>query len=149
MFGMKPNALNPFLQAFLYNSFCMSKTTYSIGLMNINEKTVNVLNVMQNSLIRYMLRLHKSCHMSNIMKSLKILNIKHLICKYKINFVRQLLNHSVCSNIFKKLIDHQNNYNKKSNSFVMDVKVISNILKCKTQEFGKIKLKKLQFERLD
>jgi hypothetical protein len=55
--------------------------------MNINEKTVNVLNVMQISLIRYMLRLHKSCHM----KTLKILNIKHLICKYKINFVRQLL----------------------------------------------------------
>jgi hypothetical protein len=48
---------------------------------------------------------------------------------YKINFVRQLLNHSVCSHIFKKLIDHQNNYNKKTNSFVMDVKVISNILK--------------------
>ena len=27
MFGMKPNGLNPFLQAFLYNSFCLSKTT--------------------------------------------------------------------------------------------------------------------------
>ena len=99
---MKPNGLNPFLRAFLYNSLCQSKTTYSIELMNINEKTVNVLNVMQNSLIRYMLRLHKSCHMSNIMKSLKILYIKHLICKYKINLVRQLLNHSVCSNRWDK-----------------------------------------------
>jgi hypothetical protein len=79
MFGMKPNGLNPFLQAFLYNTFCLTKTTYSIELMNINEKTVNLLNVMQNSLIRYMLRLHKSFHMSNIMKSLKMLNIKHLI----------------------------------------------------------------------
>ena len=26
------------LQAFLYNTFCLSKTTYSIQLMNINEK---------------------------------------------------------------------------------------------------------------
>ena len=60
-----------------------------------------------------------------------------------------MVNHSVSSHIFKKLIDHEKNYNKKSNSFVMDVKVISNILKCTTQEFGKIKLKKLQWERLD
>ena len=75
--------------------------------MNINEKTVNVLNVMQNSFIRYMLRLHTSFHTSNIMKSLNILNIKHLVCKYKINFVRQLLNHSACSQIFKKLVDRQ------------------------------------------
>ena len=90
MFGMKTNGLNPFLQGFLYNTFCLSKTVYSIELMNINEKTVNILNVMQNGLIRYMLSLHKSCHMSNILKSLKILNVKQLICKYKINFVRQL-----------------------------------------------------------
>ncbi len=26
MFGMKSNGLNPFLQAFLYNTFCLSKT---------------------------------------------------------------------------------------------------------------------------
>ena len=75
--------------------------------MNINEKTVNVLNVMQNSLIRYMLRLHTSFQTSNSMKSLNILNIKHLVCKYKINFARQLSNHSSCSQIFKKLIDRQ------------------------------------------
>ena len=28
MFGMKPNGLNPFLQAFLYNTYCLSKSTY-------------------------------------------------------------------------------------------------------------------------
>ena len=26
MFGMKPNGLNTFLQLFLYNKFCLSKT---------------------------------------------------------------------------------------------------------------------------
>ena len=101
MFGMKPNGLNPFLQ----ETLCLSKTVYSIELMNINEKTVNILNVMQNGLIRYMLGLHKSCHMSNILKSLKILNVKQLICKYKINFVRQLENHVLCKKIYTKMIN--------------------------------------------
>ncbi len=95
MFGMKPNGLNPFLQAFLYNTFCLSKSTYCLELMNLDEKTINLMNVMQNGLVRYMLKLHKSCHMSNILKSLKIVNIKQLIFKYKINFVRQLENHEL------------------------------------------------------
>jgi hypothetical protein len=59
MFGIKPNRLNPFLQAFLYNKFCLSKTTYGIELMDIIEKTINILNKMQNSLIWYMLKMHK------------------------------------------------------------------------------------------
>jgi hypothetical protein len=33
--------------------------------------------------------------MPNILKSLKIVNIKQLIFKYKINFVRQLENHEL------------------------------------------------------
>jgi hypothetical protein len=149
MFGMKPNGLNPFLQAFLYNTFCLSKTTYSIEKMNINEKTINILNLMQNSLIRYILRLHKSSHMSNMLKALKILKIKHLICKYKLNFIKQLVNHSLCKQILNKIIDDQNLYEKKSNSFVEDLKLISNILKCKIQEVGKNKHKIMQLERVE
>jgi hypothetical protein len=147
MFGMKPNGLNPFLQAFLYNTFCLSKTTYSIELMNINKKTINMLNVMQNGLIRYMLKLHKSCQMSNILKSLKILNINHLICKYKINFVRQLDKHSLCKQIYAKISNIS--MNKKSNSFMTDIKIIANTLKCNIEEVGKTKFKIMQLLRID
>jgi hypothetical protein len=40
-------------------------------------------------------------------------------------------------------------YEKKSNSFVEDQKLISNILKCKIQEVGKNKHKIKQLERLE
>jgi len=154
MFGMKPNGLNPFLQAFLYNTFCLSKSTYCLELMNLDEKTINLMNVMQNGLVRYMLKLHKSCHMSNILKSLKIVNIKQLIFKYKINFVRQLENHELCKEIFKRMInnrngDSNNNNNNKSKSIIMDLERISNILDCKLEEVGKTKLKSKQLEKLD
>ena len=151
---MKPNGLNPFLQAFLYNTFCLSKSTYCLELMNLDEKTINLMNVMQNGLVRYMLKLHKSCHMSNILKSLKIVNIKQLIFKYKINFVRQLENHELCKEIFKRMInnrngDSNNNNNNKSKSIIMDLERISNILDCKLEEVGKTKLKSKQLEKLD
>ncbi len=116
--------------------------------MNINEKTINILNVTQNSLIWYMLKMHKSSHMSNILKALKILKIKQLICKNKINFVKQLVNHSLCKQILDKIIDNRN-LNEKSNSFVEDLKLISNILKCNIQEVGKNKHKIMQLERLE
>jgi hypothetical protein len=104
--------------------------------MNINEKTVNILNVMQNGLIRYMLSLHKSCNMSNIHKSFKILNVKQLICKYKINFVRHVENHVLCKKIYTKMIN-ENIIKKNSNSLLTDIKMISNVLKCKMEEVGK------------
>jgi hypothetical protein len=45
MFGMKPNGLNPFYQAFLYNTFCLSNSTCCLELMNLEEKTINLMNV--------------------------------------------------------------------------------------------------------
>jgi hypothetical protein len=72
--------------------------------------------------------------MSNLFKSLKIVNIKQLIFKYKINFVRQLENHELCKEIFKRMINNRNgdsNNNNKSKSIIMDLERISNILDCK------------------
>ena len=135
---MKPDGLNSFLQAFLYITFCLSKSTYCLELMNLDEKTINVMNIMQNGLVRYMLKLHKSCHISNILKSLKIVNIKQLIFKIKINFVRQLENHELCKEILKRMIKNRNGDNNKNNnkskSITMDLERISNILNCKIEE---------------
>ena len=147
MFGMKPNGLNPFLQAFLYNTFCLSKSTYSIELMNINEKSLNILNVMQNGIVRYLLKLNKTCHMSNILKSLKILNMKHLICKYQINFVKQIENHQVCKNIFNNLLKCE--LKEKTNSFIKDINFISKTINCNKEEVGKLNLRNKQLERLE
>jgi hypothetical protein len=96
-----------------------------------------------------MLELHKSYHMSNILKSLKIVNIKQLIFKYKINFVRQLENHELCKEIFKRMIKNRNGDNNKSKSITIDLERISKILDCKLEEVGKIKLKCKQLEKLD
>ena len=74
-FGMKPNGLNPFLQAFLFNSFCLSKLTYAIEIMSVSDKTLNNLNVMQNNLTRYLLELNKHCYLSSIQQALIVRDI--------------------------------------------------------------------------
>ena len=72
---MKPNGLNPFLQAFLFNSFCLSKLTYAIEIMSVSDKTLNNLNVMQNNLTRYLLELNKHCYLSSIQQALIVRDI--------------------------------------------------------------------------
>ena len=42
MFGMKPNGLNPFLQGFLYNTFCLSKTVYTLLKVCVKMDTISV-----------------------------------------------------------------------------------------------------------
>ncbi len=100
------------------------------------------MNVMQNGFLRYMLKWHKSCPLSNILKSFKIVNINQLIFKYKIGQkVRQLENHELCKEIFKRMIKNRNGNNNKSKSIIIDLERISNILDCKLEEVRKIKLK--------
>jgi hypothetical protein len=38
-FGMKPVGVNPFIETFLYNTYCLPKLTYGMGLYNINKQT--------------------------------------------------------------------------------------------------------------
>jgi hypothetical protein len=66
-FGLRPEGLNPFLQGFINQTFCLSRLLYSIENMCVS-KTVNI---MQNNLIRYALRLRRNVHMSFLVKSLK------------------------------------------------------------------------------
>jgi hypothetical protein len=54
-FEMKLCGLNPFLQAFIFNTYCLSEITNGLEVMSINKKTINTMNVMQNNLIRYLL----------------------------------------------------------------------------------------------
>jgi hypothetical protein len=77
-FGMKPRGLNPFIKSFLYNSYCLPKLTYGMGLYSINKQTRQILNVNQNNLIRYMLDIHYKTHISYINRVLNILDMEYL-----------------------------------------------------------------------
>ena len=57
-FGLRPEGLNPFLQGFIYKTYCLSRLLYSIKKMCVSLKTLKTVNTMQNNLIRYALRLH-------------------------------------------------------------------------------------------
>ena len=133
--GMKPCGLNPFLQAFIYNAFCLSKFTYAIEIMNVSIKTLNCLNVMQNNLLRYLLQLGKHNHLSSIQQALKIFSFKHLYYKYKLGFRQQLESYSLSKEIFYYIIK-QDSKLIKSSSYACNVNNLSNILEVDINDFG-------------
>ncbi len=66
--GFKPGGVNPFLQAFVYKSFCISRLLYGFEIMTINKKTLKHLNIQQNNIVRYMTGLNKNSHISSVLK---------------------------------------------------------------------------------
>ena len=54
-FGLNPNGLNPFLQAYIYKTFCLSKFLYGIEIMSLNKATVTKININKNFMIKSML----------------------------------------------------------------------------------------------
>ena len=52
---MKAGGLMPYTQAFIYKVFCLSKFLYGLEIMSLNKKTIKLLNMEQNTLIRYII----------------------------------------------------------------------------------------------
>ena len=134
-FGLKPGGLNLFCQSFIYNTFCLSKLTYSMEIMSVNVKTINCLNVMQNNLLRYLLQMSNHNHLSSIQQVLNIFNFKHLFYKYKLGFRKQLESSQITKEILSHLLIQKNKMNK-SASFICSFNELSNLLAVNMNELG-------------
>ena len=77
-FGFKQGGVNPFLQIFVYKSYCISRLLYGLEIINLNKKTLNILNIGQNDIVRYITGLSRNSHISNTLKILKLFNINDL-----------------------------------------------------------------------
>ena len=119
--GLKPSGLSPFLQAFIYKTYCLSQFTYALETTTLLKGTRDDLNVSQNNLIRIILGLPKTCHISKILKCLKIYNIEDLYLSTKLSFLNSIKNNSVSYSIFNQLCHIKTKRNRYSKSFVQDI----------------------------
>jgi hypothetical protein len=113
-FGFKPGGINPFLQSFIYKSYCISRLLYGFEILSVNKKTLLKMNVSQNNIIRYITGLSKNSHVSNTRRILKILSINELYSYMKLIFVKNLNNNNLCKKIFNYLLSSKYKNNTKS-----------------------------------
>ena len=125
-FGFKCGGVDPFLQAFIYKSFCLSRMLYGIEIMTLNKKTIQMLNINQNNIIRYFTGLSRNSHISNVTKILKLFNMKDLYFYMKLVFIKNLKNNSICTRIFDYLLI--SNYRSNTISFIKDFDLICDTL---------------------
>ena len=120
--GLRPNTISPHLQAFIYKEYCLSQFTYGLETSVLNKETRNYLNTCQNNILRQILGLHKLCHMSKILKCLKIYNFEDLYIFSKLSFLATVHKNDISNHIFYSLI--ANKKKKRSKSFLQDIKVL-------------------------
>jgi hypothetical protein len=75
-FSFQQGGVNTFLQIFVYKSYCISRLLYGLEILNLNKKTLNILNIGQNDIVKYMTGLSRNNHISNTLKILKLFNIQ-------------------------------------------------------------------------
>ena len=93
--GMKPIGLQPLTKSKLYNSFCIPKATYGIGLEPLNEQLLRKLEIMQNNILRGTLGLHKTAKMSALKRTLGIDKIKELHIKFQLVVLKLIPRHPI------------------------------------------------------
>jgi hypothetical protein len=121
-FGFKQGGVNPFLQIFVYKSFCVSRILYGLEIMNLNKKTLKTINIGQNDIVRYITGLSRNSHISNTLKILKLFSINDLYYYMKLIFVKNLKSNYLCTSIFKYLLI--SNYKTNTLSFIKEFKIL-------------------------
>ena len=124
-FGIKPPGINPFMKAFIYNSYCLPKCTYGMGIFNLSKKTIKTINVAQNNLFRYALGIPYKTHISLIMKALNIVDANTLYYSQICILVKLLHRHNYTKSLLMSCLDNPSNSNL---DLYDDIKCISNLL---------------------
>ena len=122
--GLTPNGISTSLKSFLYKTYCLSQFTYALETTTLIQKTIKTLNINQNNIIRQIFGLKKYCHMSNILKCLKIHDINNLYIKSKLSFLESIKNNEISLNLFNFLCQDLNNIKKNSKSFRRDITLL-------------------------
>ena len=120
--GLRPNSISPHLQSFIYKTYCLSQFTYGIETTVLNKETRDYLNISQNNILRQILGIHKYCHMSKILKCLKVFDLENLYVYSKLSFLKSIKQNVITSFIFSELCSSKRN--RLSKSFVQDIKVL-------------------------
>ena len=141
--GLKSNTIPPHLQSFIYKTYCLSQFTYGLESSVLNKTTRDYLSICQNNILRQILGIHSRCHMSKILKSLKIFSFEELYVFSKLCFLNSIKQNTVTSAIFSGLsVTVRNN---RSKSFVQDIKVLENRFSSKIED---IYLECLSYKKL-
>ena len=130
-FGFKPGGINPFLQSFVYKSFCISRLLYGLEIFFINKTTINRMNLCQNNIIRFITGLSKNSHVSNTRNILKIMNIQDLYKYMKLIFIKNVKNNSISNGIFRHILS--SNFKNNTKSFIKDFVLICDELNLNKQ----------------
>ena len=109
---------------FIYKTYCLSQFTYALETTVINKETRDYINICQNNIIRQILGIHKLCHMSKILKSLKIFTFEELYIFSKLSFLNSIKYNEITSSLFNGLCETKRN--NRSKSFVQNIKVLEN-----------------------
>ena len=73
--------------------------------------------------------MRKQCHISNVLKSLKIFNFNQLYRSLKLSFLKSIKSNNISLYIFNKLILNKKKTIKHTNSFKNDIKFLENYFK--------------------
>ena len=122
--GLQPSRISPFLQSFIYKTYCLSKFTYALETCVLKKVTRDYLNVSQNNLIRQIIGLNYFCHMSKILKILKLFNFEELYCSSKLSFLVSIKNNLISDYIFSYLCKNKNEKSPRTKSFVSDIRFL-------------------------
>ena len=112
--GCSVGMLPPKSMAFIYKTYCQSICKYGMECLYIDDKSLGVLNVRQNILIKYALGLDSRCRTKPLLQCLSVDQIGQLYQKHKLIGIKQVFKNVLSANVFEWLKSSFTGSNKPS-----------------------------------
>ena len=107
-FGIKPPGIQPYIKAFLYNTYCKPIGTYGMGILKLKKNTIQQLNIIQNNMIRYTIGIPYKSHIKILLKALRIVDIQTTYLMEKCTTIKLLHRCQICKEVLTKNIEEKN-----------------------------------------
>ena len=88
--------------------FCRPIGSYAMGVMSINQKSLQQVNIIQNNLMRYSLGIPYKTHIKNIMKAMGIIDGETMYLIEKCTMVKLLHRTELSKNLLVQNIAEKN-----------------------------------------
>ena len=115
--------LPPKSLAYIYKQFCQSICRYGMECLYIDDKTLGVLNVRQNVLLKHALGLNSRCRTKPLLHCLNVDQIGQIYQKHKLFGIKQFLSNDLSASVFNWLSYNYSYYvkpNKRSFFYQLD-----------------------------
>ena len=146
--GFYPHLMSAYSLSFIYRVYCQPTINYGLDLCYLKNKTLNLLESSQSTLLKSNLGLGKFCRSGPLLDAMNVERVSSIYWKMKFSFFKQVKLHKLTCSLFDYLDSYyEANKCKNKMSFFSQILEMKRILGVDSLQLPKSEVRNILFSK--